>query len=85
MIDDDFLTPKEAAAYLHTTENSLRTLRSMGKGPPFHKPDGWHALYRRSELDAYHEACGPSGRKRRMDRVLAEKERAAPGSTPTRP
>lgn len=85
MTEDDFLTPKEAAAYLHTTENSLRTLRSMGKGPPFHKPDGWHAVYMRSELDAYHETCGPSGRKRRMDRVLAEKERAVPGSTPARP
>ena len=85
MLDDQMLTAKEAAAYLHTTENSLRTMRSEGKGPPFHKPDGWHLLYRKSELDAYHAACPPSGRKQRMDSAIAEMERAAPGSTPMRP
>ena len=83
--DDDLLKPKEAAAYLHTTENSLRSLRSVGKGPPFHKPDGWHTFYKRSELDAYQASCGPSGRKKRMDRAAAEEKRAAPGSTPARP
>jgi hypothetical protein len=85
MLDEDFMTAKEAAEFLHTTENCLRTLRSKGKGPPFHKPDGWRAFYRRSELEAYHAACGPSGRRSRMNRALAEKERGAPGSTRMRP
>lgn len=84
MLDDHMLTPKEAAAYLNTTENCLRTLRSVGKGPPFHKPDGWHALYRKCELDAY-QASRPSGRKPQTDIAGAEKERAASGSTPMRP
>lgn len=83
--EDEFLTPKQAAEYLHTTENSLRSLRSVGKGPPFHKPNGWHALYKKSELDAYQASCGPSARKYRMQRAVSEKERAAPGSTPARP
>ncbi|PWG03299.1 helix-turn-helix domain-containing protein [Sphingosinicella humi] len=85
MLDDDFLTAKEAAEFLHTTESSLRTQRSKGKGPPFHKPDGWRTLYRRSELEAYHASCGPSGRRSRMERAIAEKKRAALGSTRVRP
>lgn len=85
MKNDDFLTAKEAASYLHTTENSLRSMRSVGKGPPIYRPDGFHVMYLRSELDAYHAACGPSRRRSRMNRVVAEKERAVPGSTPTRP
>lgn len=83
--DDDFMTAREAAAYLYTTENSLRSMRSTGKGPRFHKPDGWRTLYRKSDLDAYQAECGPTGRKRRMERAMADRERAAPVSTTARP
>ena len=51
--DDDLLTPKEAAAFLGSTENSLRSLRSTGIGPAFVRPNGYHVRYRRSDLRAY--------------------------------
>jgi len=81
---DHMLTAKQAAAYLHTTENSLRTLRCEGKGPPCHRPDGWHVLYRKCELDEY-LASRSSDREPQTDIAGAEKERAASGSTPMRP
>lgn len=77
--DDELLTPMEAAAYLHTTENSLRSMRSEGMGPPVHRPDGYHVRYRKSELDAYHAACGPSPRRARMNMMLAERKRGPSG------
>lgn len=78
------LTTKQAAIYLDSTENSLRCMRSKGYGPSFVKI-GHAVFYRREELDAYHGSCGPSSRRVRHDRALAEKERGAPGSTRMRP
>ena len=82
--DDPLLTPKEAAEFLHTTENTLRSMRSIGKGPRFEKPNGWHVMYRRCELAAYHAECLPSRRRLTMDNAL-EMRRAASSSTSTRP
>ena len=50
--DDPLLTPKEAAAYLGSTENSLRSYRSVGRGPKFMKV-GSAIMYRESDLNAY--------------------------------
>jgi hypothetical protein len=53
MHEEELLTAKQAAAYIHSSENSLRWMRSKGVGPRFTKPDGWHARYSRADLDAY--------------------------------
>jgi hypothetical protein len=73
MLDDDYLTAKEAAEYLSSTENSLRCMRCKGYGPPFHKAS--HAVfYRRSELAAYLAGLRPSDKTKR-----AQKGKASPG------
>lgn len=82
--DDPLLTPKEAAEFLHTSENTLRSMRSIGRGPRFEKPNGWHVMYRRGELAAYHAKCLPSRRRAVMDNAL-EMSRAASSSTSTQP
>lgn len=51
------LKPVEAAAYVGTSENTLRWHRCRGGGPPFHK-DGCRYFYLRDELDAYLAARG---------------------------
>ena len=84
MCDDVLMTAKEAAEYLHSTENCLRSLRSEGKSPPFHK-HGWRIYYKRSELDAHHAASRPSRRRQRMNFAIAEKNRAAPDPISVRP
>lgn len=51
------MTPIEAAAYIGTTEATLRWQRCRGGGPQFHK-DGGRYFYLRDELDAYQAARG---------------------------
>jgi len=53
MPEEEYLTPKEAAAYIGSTDASLRWMRSKGVGPRFTKPDGWHARYTKADLDEY--------------------------------
>ena len=50
--DDPLLTPQEAAAYLGSSENSLRSYRSVGRGPKFMKV-GSAIMYRENDLNAY--------------------------------
>ncbi len=50
----ELLSPAEAARYLHSTTDSLRTLRYTGRGPAFVKV-GARVLYRASDLIAYCE------------------------------
>jgi hypothetical protein len=78
---EGLLTTKQAAAYIGSTENSLRCMRSKGYGPTFLKI-GAAVFYRKSELHAYQGSVGPSSRTARL---AAEKERGAPGSTRMRP
>lgn len=77
-IKTDLLTAKEAAEYLSTTENSLRSMRSKRCGPPFLKEE-YYIRYRRSELDAYMASLRPSDTKRMANRRarLEEKRRGA--------
>ncbi len=51
------MTPVEAAAYIGTTEGTLRWQRCRGGGPSFHK-DGGRYFYLREELDAYQARRG---------------------------
>jgi hypothetical protein len=83
MLDEDYITAQEAAECLSSSENSLRTMRSKGYGPPFHKI-GSAIFYRRSELATYVGSLRPSSQTRRSVKE-AQKKRAAPGSTPARP
>ncbi len=47
-----WLTTDEAADYLRLSPGSLRTFRSIGKGPRYHKA-GRAVRYRRDQLDSY--------------------------------
>ncbi|MCG8503674.1 MAG: helix-turn-helix domain-containing protein [Sphingomonadales bacterium] len=53
-----WLDTVEAAEYLRLSPGSLRTFRSRGEGPPYHKA-GRAVRYRRDELDAYVIGEGP--------------------------
>jgi hypothetical protein len=46
------MTPNEAAAYIGSTEGTLRSNRCRGKGPPYQK-DGGRYFYKIEDLDAY--------------------------------
>ncbi len=48
------LTPRQAAAYIDSTENTLRSMRCTGHGPAFHRTDdGFRIYYLKPDLDAY--------------------------------
>jgi len=49
--DEIFLTPKEAAAYLHVSKSYLDKLRVYGGGPKFLRFGKRKILYRKSDLD----------------------------------
>ncbi|WFR72937.1 DNA-binding protein [Prescottella defluvii] len=49
-------TPKEVAAHLHTTVDSLAQQRYRGTGIPFVKIDGRRVLYRWKDVEAYIES-----------------------------
>lgn len=81
----DAMTAKEAADFLFTTENSLRSMRSLGVGPPFEKV-GRRVTYSRSALDAYVASLRASDLTQlRKRRERAEKERGASVEIRTRP
>lgn len=50
-----WLSTREAAAYVHLTEQYLRKLRLVGEGPPFAKLPGarGRVLYSQPALDAW--------------------------------
>lgn len=50
--NDEWLTTRQASAYVKLTKNTLDTYRSQGKGPRFHR-NGRTVRYRRVDLDAY--------------------------------
>ncbi|VWX56943.1 helix-turn-helix domain-containing protein [Sphingorhabdus sp. 109] len=64
----ELLTTKEAAAYLRSTENSLRSSRCTGHGPPSHKV-GSAVLYKRRELDQYLANLKPYIESRRHNKL----------------
>ncbi|WP_086606457.1 helix-turn-helix domain-containing protein [Erythrobacter donghaensis] len=51
-LDCGIMTPTEAAAYIGSTEGTLRSNRCRGKGPPYQK-DGGRYFYKIEDLDAY--------------------------------
>lgn len=53
---DDTATPKEIAAYLHTTEAGLAQLRYRGTGPRFVKVGPRKVIYRWSDVKEYLDA-----------------------------
>jgi excisionase family DNA binding protein len=60
-IADALLKKKEAAEYYGISEATLNKWRSVGKGPRAIKL-GNSVRYRRSDLDAYAEACAEENR-----------------------
>ena len=48
---DEWLTVRQAAAYVKLTKNTLDWYRCRGKGPRFHR-NGRTVRYRRADLDA---------------------------------
>lgn len=59
--NDEWLTARQAAAYVKLTKNTLDTYRSRGGGPRFHR-NGRTVRYRRSDLDAYVTGEASDGR-----------------------
>lgn len=49
-------SPKEVAAYLHTSEAGLAQLRYLGKGPKFCKVGARKVIYRWADVAAYLDA-----------------------------
>ena len=53
---DRLLTPREVAAYLHLSENTLYQYRALGIGPHYIKLDAARLIrYRQSDVDAWLE------------------------------
>ncbi|WP_173205559.1 helix-turn-helix domain-containing protein [Sphingopyxis sp. BSNA05] len=74
--EGELLTTKEAAAYLRSTENSLRSSRCTGHGPPSHKI-GSAVLYKRNELDHYLANLKPYIERRRDNKLAKIDKRRA--------
>ena len=55
-MNNDTATPKEVAAYLHTTEAGLAQMRYRGIGPKFCKVGPRKVIYRWAEVKAYLDA-----------------------------
>lgn len=55
MMQDEYLTTRQAAEYLGSTINSLTSMRSSGRGgPPWSRSeDTWRVRYSRADLDDY--------------------------------
>lgn len=72
----EIMNSYQAADYLAVSEGSLRSMRSCGYGPTFHR-EGRAIRYRRDELDAYIAALDAAATARRNNR-RERKERGAP-------
>ena len=54
-MDDTYLTPRDAARYLSSSQSTLAKMRCAGAGPCFTRI-GRAVRYRRSDLDKWMEA-----------------------------
>ena len=75
-MEQDTMTPAEAAAYLHLSANTVKRKALRGEVPAAKTGRKW--LFRRSDLDAWLSAGGLVARERpdALDRaLLAEAER----------
>lgn len=72
----EFLTSKEAAEYLAVSEGSLRSMRSCGYGPAFHRQKR-AVRYRVNDLDAYISSLDNAATARRSNRLERMKKRDA--------
>ena len=52
-VEQELLTPREAAAYIRGSKSYLDKLRVYGGGPRFLRPGKRKILYRKSDLDAW--------------------------------
>ena len=57
----DWLTLGQAAKYLGVAQSTIRKWSDLKRVPTFYTPGG-HRRYRRSDLDAFLEHSGPTGR-----------------------
>ena len=48
-----WLTPQQAAAYVHVSTHTLRHLEARGEGPPVHRPHPRIVRYDANELDEW--------------------------------
>lgn len=58
---DQMLTPREVSQLLRLAPQTLARMRSEGRGPKWHKFEA-AIRYRRSDVDAYIDACAGGGR-----------------------
>ena len=72
VVDDGPWDTRKAAAYIDSTELTLRTWRSQGRGPVFYRGPGQKISYLRADLDAW----------RTPTRVDPGASRSMPGNEP---
>lgn len=51
--DDQLLSRKEAAQYVHRSPGALAQMAYLGHGPKYLRPTPKSVLYRKSDLDAW--------------------------------
>ena len=73
VVDEGPWDTAKAAAYIDSTELTLRTWRSQGRGPVFYRGPGRKISYRRSDLDVW----------RTPTRIEPAESRSTPGNSPT--
>lgn len=61
MTSPEFLTPKETAAILKVTDDTLRVWRRERKGPPSHRLGHRTVRYSRPQLEAWIAGMGSEG------------------------
>ena len=69
-------TSKEAAEYLGATEGSMRSMRTLGMGPPYRKV-GRFVRYDQAELDEYIASFSNAAKVRRDNRLERRKKKGA--------
>lgn len=70
----EYLNSKQAAEYLCVTDGSLRSMRSVGCGPPY-RHDGRSVRYSIDDLDAYVSNLDNAAKARRANRLARQKKR----------
>jgi hypothetical protein len=55
----EWMTPKQAADYLHLAEGTLRNMRVAGRGPRYRKLPNDRIRYTRSDLDDWSNGDQP--------------------------
>ncbi len=78
-MEDEYLTTRQAAEFLGSTINSLTSMRSEGRGPPWSRnEDTWRVRYRRRDLAEYLAGRSANARAHAHAAAVARSKREGP-------